>query len=328
MDKLLVICGPTATGKTSLALHLAKVFDGELISADSRQVYKGMDIGTGKDIPEDFGCNKSNLYFQSKPIEYYTNSQTRLWGLDIVAPDEAFSVAEYVQYCDIVIEDIISRKKLPILVGGTGLYIRAVVDGIETADITPDRIFRSKLESLTADKLFQMLLSEDPDKALSLNNSDKNNPRRLIRALEITKGRNQAKKESLRKSYLPFIVGLQIAKEELRKRIEMRVVSRINNGFEQEVSELGMRGVLSAIPSETIGYKQWIDYSSKSITREDALEMWKKAELQYAKRQMTWFQKDTRIRWFSVLESDHQKKVEEMVRTWYKLEKEGERTGK
>src|SRR4030066_2229730 len=132
MKKFLVICGPTAMGKTSLALRLAKLFNGELISADSRQVYKGMDIGTGKDLPVTVKCQMSNVKCFGKRICYYKINGVRVWGYDLVEPTEEFSVAQYVGIAQEILENIYSRGKLPILVGGSGFYIKAVVDGIPT----------------------------------------------------------------------------------------------------------------------------------------------------------------------------------------------------
>lgn len=320
MKKLLVICGPTATGKTSLALSLATKFDGELISADSRQVYKGMDIGTGKDIPSEFTLEESSLRYNNSVIGYFTNGITRIWGIDIVSPNQEFSVSHYSQYADVVINDILQRGKLPILVGGTGLYIRAVVDGIDTSTIPSDPTFRTQVDSLSTQELFEMLEQVDKERATSLNNSDKHNPRRLIRALEIAEYNNNLSKKDTpaHPLYETLMIGLRLPKDKLTKQIVARIDSRIKNGFEDEIETLSAKGLLYGLPSETLGYKQWITYREGTITLEETRAQWRQAETKYAKRQMTWFQKERRIVWFDVSEFDYEKKVEELVREWYK----------
>ena len=142
IKRLLVVCGPTSSGKTNLALHLAKLFDGELISADSRQVYSKMDIGTGKDLPP-----SSRLYFSSKSSlpSYYLINGCKIWGLDLVSPNEEFNVSRYLKITNRVIKNLWQRRKLPILVGGTGLYIKAVIDGIPTSSVPKDSKLRKKL---------------------------------------------------------------------------------------------------------------------------------------------------------------------------------------
>ena len=180
MNELLIICGPTATGKTSAALKIAREINGELISADSRQVYKGMDIGTGKDIPK--GAKYVSL---AKLGGYYDADGIRIWGYDLVYPEKEYSVADYSKTARQIIRDIWKRKRTAIIVGGTGFYINVVVDGIQTAGIPKNESLRKSLEKLSVDELFEKLALLDSIKAASLNTSDKKNPRRLIRAIEI-----------------------------------------------------------------------------------------------------------------------------------------------
>ena len=187
MDKLLIICGPTATGKTDLAIRLAKKFGGEVISADSRQVYKGMNIGTGKDISNfkfqiDFKFQISNFKFK---VGYYQVDGIKIWLYDIVKPDYQFNVADYKECADLVTFDILNRGKLPILVGGTGLYIKAVVSGIETLGVPSDWKLRERLLHCSIASLLEQLKKLDPDRWEEMNESDRNNPRRLVRAIEI-----------------------------------------------------------------------------------------------------------------------------------------------
>src|SRR3989339_349939 len=173
--KILIVCGPTATGKTRLGIYLAKKFNGEIVSADSRQVYKYMNVGTGKEWDN-----------QSAESGVFANDiAVRIHGYDLIEPTESFSVFEFLSFAEKKIKEIRKQGKLPILVGGTGLYIRAVVDGIETMNIPKNEELRGRLQSKNIDDLFENLATLDTSKAASLNNSDRKNPRRLIRAIEI-----------------------------------------------------------------------------------------------------------------------------------------------
>jgi tRNA dimethylallyltransferase len=202
MDTVVVICGPTATGKTKIALQLAKEFNGELISADSRQVYIGNDQETGKD---------KDLIGDSK-----------IWLLDLIKSREEFSVSTWRRLAHEAIKDILARDKLPIVVGGSGLYIKALVQ--ELSDVDAPRDIKLRNSNKSANELFDQLKQLDPKKAESLNNSDKNNPRRLVRAIEIAQCPSPRLGEGLRVRYLQF--GLTASKEELIKRIEKRVGDR------------------------------------------------------------------------------------------------------
>jgi tRNA dimethylallyltransferase len=189
--KLLVICGPTAVGKTSLALSLAKKFNGELVSADSRQVYKKLDIGTGKDLPINIKYQISNIKWNGHAVYFYEIGETRLWGYDLIYPTEEFSVGQYIEIVRRIIEDIWERNKLPILVGGTGFYIKGVVDGIATASIPKNLELRKSLKEESVKSLFEILTRTNSVKAKLLNVSDRNNPRRLIRAIELSEHKDE-----------------------------------------------------------------------------------------------------------------------------------------
>ncbi|MEM2145784.1 MAG: tRNA (adenosine(37)-N6)-dimethylallyltransferase MiaA [Candidatus Jordarchaeaceae archaeon] len=340
MRKLLVICGPTATGKTFLALYLAKVFNGEIVSADSRQVYKGMDIGTGKDIPKNLKIKKLKNFNLAK---YYLVEGVRVWGYDLVGPKEEFSVAQYVEIARKIIKNILSRGKLPILVGGTGLYIKGVVDGIPTSLVPKNKKLRESLEKKEAEELFEILAGIDPNKAASMNLSDRRNPRRLIRAIEVAshKSKLNERPESTQSttSMIRIIdagntdilfVGLTAPREFLYKRIDKRVRERLRLGLEQEIEKLLRQGVSwDSQAMQSLGYKQWRVYfdrpadsevlkRNEETERKRAIEAWKLVEKQYAKRQMTWFRKDKRIEWFDVGKTGWRKDVEKIVRKWYK----------
>ena len=320
MEKLLIICGPTATGKTKLALELAKKFDGEIVSADSRQVYKYMDIGTGKDLP-------TNSKFQnSKTLSmggFYTINGVKLWGYDLVSPKKEFSVAQYERVARSIIRGIWGRKKLPILTGGTGLYIKAVIDGIETASIPKNIKLRESLEDRTVKELFEILSNVDSVKSASLNLSDRKNPRRLVRAIEIAQnnlsGKSKKRQTALKADVL--MIGLTVPKKMLNKRIKERVKKRINQGIEKEIEKLLKMGVNWNMQSmNTLGYKQWREYLISKKTKKEVIDKWIKDEIQYTKRQNTWFKKERRIKWFDMSKRAYKKDMETEVKKWYSQE--------
>lgn len=201
-NKVLVVCGPTATGKTKLAMQLAQEFNGELISADSQQVYLGRDLETGKD--------KDIL------------GDTKIWLMDILEQTNDFSVSQWRRLAHDAISDILARDKLPIVVGGSGLYIKALVQNLSDVDIPQDISLRNSNKSTS--ELFSILNNLDPHKAVSLNNSDKNNPRRLIRAIEIAKFPSPKLGEGLGVRYVQ--IGLTAPREFLEKKIVQRVKDR------------------------------------------------------------------------------------------------------
>ena len=181
--KLLVICGPTAAGKTNLGLKLASLFNGEIISCDSRQIYQGMDIVTGKDRPA--GSKKKKRKIKDQTFHYYLFGKIPVWGLDLVRPDKEFSAAHWVQYSQFVIKSIWQRKKLPIIVGGTGFWIKALLEKIDTIGVVPDYKLRKALVGIKPNRLFTKLKQLDAKRAKQMNQSDRKNPRRLVRAIEV-----------------------------------------------------------------------------------------------------------------------------------------------
>lgn len=366
IKKLLVICGPTATGKTDLAIKLAKKFNGELVSADSRQVYKYMDIGIGKDLPQFSHFSKENLreipgierpkfrvlnsrkartrkfsFGDKFRIGYYLVEDTKIWLYDIVEPDYQFTVADYVKCANLVIEDIWQRRKLPILVGGTGFYIKAVIDGIETLGVPPDWELREKLENKKIEELKDLLKKLDPLKWNKMNESDRKNSRRLIRAIEIaysklarsvstyqymeTKTINQRSQNPKLKDLVKdlklntLFIGLTASYKILYQRIDQRVEERVRQGVENEIEKLLKMGYSweNSVLGTTIGYKEWKPYFEKKSTLQEAIQKWKFAEHGYARRQMTWFKKDERVNWFNILEPSFKEDVEKMISKWY-----------
>ncbi|MCJ7793250.1 MAG: tRNA (adenosine(37)-N6)-dimethylallyltransferase MiaA, partial [Candidatus Marinimicrobia bacterium] len=233
MGRLLIICGPTATGKTSLGIHLAKKFNGEIISADSRQVYKGMDIGTGKDI------ENGKWIMDNGKSGHWEVEEIPVWMLDVVEPNQEFSVAQYVELAQKIIEDLWQRKKTPIIVGGTGFYIKGLIDGIETLGVEPNWELRKRLEKLSVRKLFDILARLDSSKAASMNASDRKNPRRLIRAIEIASKSRRLKTEDRKQKMTAEIlwIGLKGEFKELYQRIDERVDKQVKIGAEEEVKK-------------------------------------------------------------------------------------------
>ena len=318
MRNLLVICGPTATGKTSLALRLAKKFNGEIISADSRQVYKGMDIGTGKDLPKG-----SRLVIGRRKQGYYLINGVKVWGYDLVSAKKEFSVGQYVKIARKIIKEILKRNKLPILVGGTGFYIKGLVDGIATAIIPKNRKFRKSLEGISVSELYDKLAQIDSIKAASLNFSDRKNPRRLIRALEIALWHLKGKYKETRAKDLDFdlvlFVGLMANEELLEERIVKRVKGRVDKGFSKEISRLKKEGLTRENQSiNALGYSQWFDVLEGKMSADVAIVDWIKSERKYAKKQMSWFKRDKRINWFDISKEEWGKNVEKLVERWYK----------
>ncbi len=311
--KLLVICGPTATGKTSLAVKLAKKFNGEIVSADSRQVYKGMDIGTGKDLPKNAKLRKPK---NSKFGSYLFNG-IPVWGLDLVNPNQEFSVAHYQKFAQKIIKEILKRRKLPILIGGTGFYIKAIIEDFETIGVPPDKNLRRKFQKYSLIQLQNYLKKINHSHFNKLNRSDKHNPRRLIRAIEIAKHRRPRTKAS-KTSYDALIIGLKSDNQTLYRRIDQRVEERIKMGTKKEVKNLLKKGCAWKLPSmSALGYRQWQPFFKGKKTQEQVIQKWKFAEHAYARRQLSWFKKVKRIHWFNIAQKDWQTQVEKKVKSWY-----------
>jgi tRNA dimethylallyltransferase len=305
-NKLLIICGPTATGKTGLGINLARKFGGEIISADSRQVYRGMDIATGKDIEEGRWV-KDHWEIQGIP----------LWLLDVVEPHQEFSVAQYIDLAQQKVKALWQKKKLPLLVGGTGFYLKGLIDGIETLGVKADWELRMRLEKLSVEKLFELLSRVNPVRAASLNISDRKNPRRLVRAIEIANTRTQKPLRKLGKTDSLWL-GLRTSLEKLYERIDKRVEERIEKGVEKEIKRLIKKGYSWDLPAmSALGYQEWREYFEGQATKKEVIQKWKFDEHGYARRQMTWFKKEKGIRWFDASKLNYQKAVAKLVKSWY-----------
>lgn len=288
MHHILIISGPTATGKTSLALFLAKKFNGDLISADSRQVYKGLDIITGKDIPPGFVPSPAKGRDRER---FYSDSRTRIYGYDLVTPDQDWNAALFQKYALETIADIHVRGKLPIIVGGTGLYLRSLTDQLSFPP--PDEKLRHQLASLSLAELQSKLKSLDPDRFSRLNHSDVNNPRRLIRHIEIatqTKSKKNSPSPKVgegRVRYDILHLNLTSPLSALEPKIRSRVIARL---------DADPRAELNTLPkSPPLGFNQLSSYYQGKITRDQLIDLWVTAERQYAKRQLTWFGKLTNL---------------------------------
>lgn len=277
-SKLIAVVGPTASGKTALAVRLALAFDGELVSADSRQVYRGMDIGTGKERDPLSGPDGVPLLL-GVPQHL----------IDIVEPDEAFSLADWQKRAFAVIADILARGKLPILVGGTGLYVKAVVDALDLPDAPPDLGLRRRLGRKTTAELLWELRDFNPEKAKVI---DRFNKRRLIRAIEIARAVvGKGTHSNVWPHYDVLQIGINLSREELYRHIDVRVDEQIRRGLAEEVAGLVKRYGKKLPALSGIGYREMVDPVV------DFVQRIKFDTHAYARRQMTWFRKDARIRW-------------------------------
>ncbi len=312
MRKALFVLGPTAVGKTNIALKLAKRFDGEIVSADSIQVYKSLDIISGKDLPLNVTrVNKKIVYdkFDISPVFFET---VPVYLIDVVDYSYSFNISDFKKTSRMVINDIWSRNKLPIIVGGNGFYISSFFKEIQTIDIPPDLDLRSKLSKKTISELQAILKKENSIRFEAMNNSDKNNPRRLIRAIEVTgKKFKKGKYERINSQ----IILINNSKEKLKKKIEDRISERIKKGALKEAKRLFYDYKnLSPQVKNAIGYRSFFDYLHGKTTLNDAIDEWKISEINYVKRQMTWFKK---MENFLLLDQNLNKELESKISEWY-----------
>lgn len=308
LPPLIVILGPTASGKSELAIKLAKKFCGEIVGADSRQIYRGTDIGTGKIPKADVQCPIS-MAKEIKKLCYGQIDSIPHYMIDIINPDQEFTVAKFKEKTLKVISDILRRDKIPFLVGGTGLYIQAIVDNLEIPKVPPNLKLRKKLEKLLKNKginyLWRKLIKIDPKAKYFVQ---KNNPRRIIRALEICINTGKPFSQ-LRKKGKPLFnvlqIGIKVPRKKLYQRIDKRVDTMMKQGLVEETKRLARKYSFDLPSMSGIGYKEIGECLSRKQenkkTRKqclkEAVQKIKYRTHQYARRQETWFKKDKRIKW-------------------------------
>ncbi|MBU4561009.1 tRNA (adenosine(37)-N6)-dimethylallyltransferase MiaA [bacterium] len=294
---LVVIVGPTAVGKSEVAIELAKKINGEIVSCDSRQVYEHLNIGTAKSTKE-----------ERKKIPHHL--------IDIIKPNEEFNAFLYAQRAHEAISKVHKKKKIPILVGGSGLYVRAVLNGIFPG-AGKNKEIRNRLEKFSSSALYKKLKETDPKTALRLHPHDKV---RLIRALEVYELTGQPisalQKVSKEKkpNYNLMMVGLKRKREELYQRINKRVEGMIEGGLVEEVRGLLKKGFSKdLIALKGLGYKEIIGYLDREYGLEEAIRLLKRNSRRFAKRQLTWFSQDKRIHWIEIAEKDLANRVASQI---------------
>lgn len=318
--KIIIVCGPTGTGKTRLAFTIAKQYNGELISADSRQIYRGMDIVTAKQLP--------NSIIQQVEKEtntlFYTIDGVRCFLYDVVSPNQSYSVSQYQIQARKALHVIDLHKKLPIIVGGTGLYIDAIIKNGETLSIPPNAELRSSLSPYSVSELQQELSRVSPELYDQMNSSDKKNPRRLIRKIEIAlfnrKRISYPNTTNIQDQYDVLWIGLTSSLEYLLSQVRPRVEYRLAHGALEELYRLLRVGYTWQMPSmQTIGYQEWREYvdNPTDILFQQAKEQWILHEQQYIKRQLTWFKKNKKIHWFDIQDRTNDEKITSYIKKWY-----------
>lgn len=287
--KILIITGPTASGKTAVGIRLAQLLNGEIISADSMQVYKYMDIGTAKASSQERSLVKHHM-------------------IDEVSPEYPFTAAEFRERCGKYIDEIISRGKLPIVVGGTGLYINSLIKPWDFSGTPPAEDVRAELDELCREKggeyLYNKLKEADPESAEKIH---PNNIKRIMRALEVFMVTGKAKSESDRASmereteYEPVLIGLNLDRELLYQRINLRIDKMLEEGLLEEVKHLLEMGYSKNLTSmQGLGYKEIVRYLEGEYTLAYAVEILKRDTRRFAKRQLTWFRRYEDIQWYFI----------------------------
>jgi len=280
--KIIVIAGPTASGKTALGVEIAKKFNGEIVSADSRQIYKGLDIGTGKDLKE-YGDVKYHL-------------------IDICKPGEKFTLFDWLELSRKKIDEILSRGKIPVIVGGTGLYIKALVEGYQISEKlnvksekSEKKYSRKFLDKQSVEKLIEILKKLSPD---WLKKIDQKNQRRLVRGIEIAQ--EDIRPVKIKPNFEVLQIGINLPREKLYERIDMRVDQRFKEGMLEEVAGLVKKGVDKKwLLSLGLEYRIIGGFvlDPKSMTRDQMFQELKWKSHQYARRQLTWLRKQSEIKW-------------------------------
>lgn len=276
--KIIVILGPTSSGKSDIAVSIAKKSNGEIISADSRQVYKGMDLGTGKITKKEMLGIPHHL-------------------LDVANPKTIFSVEKYKKLAEKKIEEILKKNKTPIICGGTGFYIDSIVKNILLPQVKPNKKLRKELEKKSAEQLFKILQKLSPSRA---QNIDSKNKVRLVRAIEIAKALGKVPEvKELPSKYEFILIGIDLPDEILKERIKIRLQKRLKAGMLKEVQNLNKNGVSwKRLESFGLEYRNCALFLQNKITKEQMIKNIEKESFQYVKRQRTWFKREKKIKWF------------------------------
>lgn len=292
LPKILVILGPTASGKSALAVELARELNGEVVSADSRQVYTGLNIGAGKITPEEM-----------KGVPHHL--------LDVVSPTETFTVEQFKQKAFEAIDDILKRGKLPIICGGSGFYIDAVVRNVSFPSVAANEELRAELQKLSAEELHKHLTELDGRRAQEI---DPYNKRRLIRAIEIAREAGSVPEIKSEPRYEALQIGIQVAPEILKKRIHERLITRMKQGMVEEARTLHADGLyLERMEELGLEYRYLARHISGTLSEEELIAELDKEIYKFARRQMTWFKRDTNIEW-TTIEDISVSKITERVR--------------
>jgi tRNA dimethylallyltransferase len=289
LPRVVFVIGPTSSGKTDLGVKIAKKYGGEIINADSRQLYKLVDIGTGKPSGKR-GEYRRHKAFMHGGVPHYL--------MDFLPPTETYAAPQWREAAMKAIRGIVRRKHVPIVVGGTGLYISSIIDNLQFPHVEPQAAFRRSLEAKPLRDLIALLLAIDPD---AFEVVDIKNKRRVIRALEVSTFSGK-KFSELRKRGEPIVEALQIGlartSADLNARIRVSVEKMITRGLVRELRDLMKRKVPLNAPALTaLGYRDFAEYLLGRVTLQEAVERLKKQTIQYAKRQLTWFKRDRRIHW-------------------------------
>ena len=290
--KILVVLGPTSSGKSDLAVELALKYNGEIISADSRQVYRGMDLGTGK-----------ITRVEMKNVPHHL--------LDVANPKSVFNVSKFKIKAQKIITDILKRNKLPVICGGTGFYIDAVVDNIILPEVRPDQKLRDKLERKNCEELFILLKKLDPARAKTI---DAQNKVRLVRAIEIAQSLGKVPKIRKNRIYDPLFIGLDCPDLALKERIRTRLLRRLEAGMVAEVARLHKEGVsYRRLEKFGLEYRNCALLLQKKISKEQLVQNLEREIWQYVKRQRTWFHHNPDIIWLNPLQKSDVKKADKLV---------------
>ncbi|MEK7209691.1 MAG: tRNA (adenosine(37)-N6)-dimethylallyltransferase MiaA [Patescibacteria group bacterium] len=290
LSKVVVILGVTASGKTDLAIKLAKKFNGEVVSADSRQVYKEFAIGTAKPAGHWMFLGGKKEFVSGGIVHHL---------MDVIDPKEEFTLAEYKKLALGKINEIAEKNKLPFLVGGTALYLKAVLENWNIPQVRPNLSLRTSLSNKPTLDLFRELLKKDPEAAAITGPANK---RRIIRALEVIYATGQkfsAQRRAGKKLFEPLKIGIQIGFEDLKKRVAERTVLMIKNGLVEEVHRLKRKYPWSLVPMQSIDYQEFKEYFEGKKSLLETVNLINRHHLAYTKRQMTWFKKDKDIHWVS-----------------------------